>query len=110
MTRARVALPAALVSVLFVAVYLSGFVALLVLRRREPQLSRPYRAWGYPWSTVCVLVASLAFLVGAVIGDLRHSLFTIVLVVLSYLASRVIVRTGADTPPSTSPSRSIGSS
>ena len=97
-------------SVLFVAVYLSGFVALLVLRRREPHLSRPYRAWGYPWSTVCVLVASLAFLVGAVIGDLRHSLFTIVLVVLSYLASRVIVRTGADTSPSISPSRSIGSS
>jgi basic amino acid/polyamine antiporter, APA family len=97
-------------SVVFVAVYLSGFVALLVLRRREPHLSRPYRAWGYPWSTVCVLVASLAFLVGAVIGDLRHSLFTIVLVVLSYLASRVIVRTGADTPPSISPSVSIGSS
>jgi len=97
-------------TVLFVAVYLSGFVALLVLRRREPQLSRPYRAWGYPWSTACVLVASLAFLVGAVIGDLRHSLFTIVLVVLSYLASRVIVRTGADTPPSINPSVSTGSS
>jgi basic amino acid/polyamine antiporter, APA family len=79
-------------SVLFVLVYLSGFLSLLALRRREPHLSRPYRAWWYPWSTVCVLVASIGFLVGAVIGDLEHSLFTAILILLSYLSSVVIVR------------------
>src|SRR3984885_2153438 len=35
-------------SILFVAVYMSGFFSLLVLRGREPELPRPYKAWGFP--------------------------------------------------------------
>ena len=90
-------------SVIIVAVYVSGFASLLVLRRREPSLPRPYRAWLYPWSTVCALAISLGFLFVAVIGDLKHSLFTLVLVVMSYLASRMIVRPGAEALASIGP-------
>jgi len=79
-------------SILIVTVYLSGFVALLVLRRREPTLPRPHKAWLYPWSTIVVLIASAAFLFGSVIGDLRHSLFTVILILLTYAASVFIVR------------------
>ena len=79
-------------SILFVAVYLSGFVSLLVLRRTEPNLPTPYKAWCYPWTTVLVALVSAAFLLGSVIGDLKHSLFTAVLILLSYLASILIVR------------------
>ena len=79
-------------SILFVAVYLSGFASLLVLRRSEPDLARPYKAWWYPWSTALVLLASAAFLVGSVIGALKHSLFTAILISLSYVVSSVIVR------------------
>jgi APA family basic amino acid/polyamine antiporter len=94
-------------SVIIGAIYVSGFASLLVLRRREPSMPRPYKAWWYPWSTVCALIVSLGFLFGAVIGDLRHSLFTVILVVLSYLASRMTVPTsgeatapiGRPTPP-----------
>jgi len=87
-------------SVIIGAIYVSGFASLLALRRREPNLLRPYKTWWYPWSTVCALVISVGFLFGAVIGDLRHSLFTVVLVVLSYLASRMIVRTSGEAPAS----------
>jgi basic amino acid/polyamine antiporter, APA family len=83
-------------SILFVAVYLSGFASLLVLRRREPELARPYKAWWYPWSTLAVSVASVAFLVGSVLADLKHSLFTAILIFLSYAASVLIVRKAAD--------------
>jgi APA family basic amino acid/polyamine antiporter len=79
-------------SILFVAVYLSGFASLLILRRTEPDLPRPYKAWWYPWSTVLVLLASAGFLLGSVIGDLKHSLFTAILILLSYVASVLIVR------------------
>ena len=82
----------AISSILFVAVYLSGFASLLILRRSEPNLPRPYKAWWYPWSTLLVLLASAAFLVGSVIGDLKHSLFTAILVLLSYVASILILR------------------
>lgn len=79
-------------SILIVTVYLSGFVALLVLRKREPALPRPHKAWLFPWSTIVVLAASAAFLLGSVIGDLRHSLFTIIFILLTYMASIFIVR------------------
>jgi amino acid transporter len=35
-------------------------IAVLRLRRTEPELSRPYRAWGYPWTVVIFLVAAVA--------------------------------------------------
>jgi APA family basic amino acid/polyamine antiporter len=79
-------------SVLIVAVYVFGFSSLLMLRRREPRLPRPYKAWWYPWSTLFALVVSVVFLFAAVIGDLRHSLFTVTVVLLSYAAARLIVR------------------
>jgi APA family basic amino acid/polyamine antiporter len=74
----------AIASFLFVAVYISGFAALFVLRAREPHLARPFRVWGYPWTTLGVLLLSVGFLIGSVIGDVRDSLFTLVLVALSY--------------------------
>jgi APA family basic amino acid/polyamine antiporter len=82
----------AIAAILFVANYLPVFAALLVLRKSEPDLPRPYKAWFYPWTTLCVLLASAAFLIGSVIGDLRHSLFTVILILLSYLAAVLITR------------------
>src|SRR5215208_5536566 len=34
----------------FVANYILSFISLFVLRRREPEKPRPYRAWGYPFT------------------------------------------------------------
>jgi hypothetical protein len=41
---------------------------------------------------LCVLIASAAFLIGSVIGDLRHSLFTVILILLSYVAALLVTR------------------
>jgi APA family basic amino acid/polyamine antiporter len=54
----------------FVANYSMGYISLIVLRRREPNLPRPYRAWGYPWTTLLVLLGSIIFLVGAIVTDI----------------------------------------
>jgi len=35
-------------------------IALLRLRRTEPNLPRPYRAWGYPWTPLIFLFAAIA--------------------------------------------------
>src|SRR5499427_7356657 len=35
-------------------------VALLRLRSKEPDLPRPYRVWGYPWTPLVFLIAALA--------------------------------------------------
>ena len=74
----------AIAAFLFVAVYLSGFAAMFVLRLREPALPRPFKMWGYPWTNLTVLLASAAFLVGSIVADLKDALFTLVLIALSY--------------------------
>jgi APA family basic amino acid/polyamine antiporter len=45
-----------------------------VLRRREPSMERPFRAWGYPWSVAVVLAGAVAFLIGVLMADTRTAL------------------------------------
>jgi APA family basic amino acid/polyamine antiporter len=58
----------------FVANYTLSYASLFVLRKREPDMPRPYRAWGYPWTTGIALVASVVFLVASIVTDLQGSL------------------------------------
>jgi APA family basic amino acid/polyamine antiporter len=70
----------AIASFLYVALYASGIASLFVLRWREPELERPFRAWGHPLSGLIVLAGSAAFLVGALLEDRSHSLEALALV------------------------------
>lgn len=76
----------AVLSFFFVANYAVSFTAVFVLRRREPLAERPFRAWGYPWTTAAALAGSLLFLAGVALGDTRHSLYALLLLALSYPA------------------------
>jgi APA family basic amino acid/polyamine antiporter len=80
----------AILAFFFVANYTISFISVFVLRHREPALTRPYRAWGYPWTTGLALLCSVAFLVGAVASDVanntRDSLYALLLLALSYPA------------------------
>ena len=51
----------AMLSFFFVANYTLSYTSLFVLRKREPEMNRPYRAWGYPWTTGIALGASACF-------------------------------------------------
>lgn len=88
----------AIAAILYVALYTSGFVSLLVLRQREPDLERPFGAWGQPWIALAVVAASLAFLTGSVLGDPLHSLLALLLAALA-LPLRVLVRPGGEPEP-----------
>jgi APA family basic amino acid/polyamine antiporter len=74
----------ALAAFFFVANYALSFLSVFVLRQKEPNTPRPYRAWGYPFTTGTVLLGSMAFLAAVVLGDTRHSLYAIGLLALSY--------------------------
>ena len=64
----------AMTSFFLAANYSVCCLALVTLRRREPELQRPYRAWGYPWSVWLVMAGSVAFLVGSLAGDMVDGL------------------------------------
>ena len=66
------------------AVHISGYSGLLLLRRRLPEHPRPYKVWFYPWTPLAVLVISSVLFVLFVIGDPKHSLVTLLLAILSY--------------------------
>jgi basic amino acid/polyamine antiporter, APA family len=56
----------------FAVVLFAGIavVSLFVLRQREPNAPRPFRAWGYPIAPAIFAVASLAIVVNALWADL----------------------------------------
>lgn len=94
----------------FVANYAMSFLSLFILRRRAPEAARPYRAWGYPWTTGLSLAGSLVFLAGAVAGDLagetRSSLYALGLLVVSYPVYLLLRKmSGDDDDKSTLPAR-----
>jgi APA family basic amino acid/polyamine antiporter len=82
----------AVLTFFMVANYATAFVAVFVLRWREPGAARPYRAWGYPWTTALVLAGSLLYLAGAVASDTRNSLRALALLALSYPAFLLLRR------------------
>jgi APA family basic amino acid/polyamine antiporter len=63
-----------MLSFFFVANYTLTYTSLFVLRKKEPQMERPYRAWGYPWTTAIALFASVLFLVASIVPDLKDAL------------------------------------
>jgi basic amino acid/polyamine antiporter, APA family len=79
-------------SFLFVLVYASGFLAVLVLRVKEPELPRPYRIWGYPWPPMIVLFISAIFLIGQVISNTKDCVFALILIACSYPAFLIVRR------------------
>jgi APA family basic amino acid/polyamine antiporter len=82
----------AVVAFFFVSYYTLAFISVIVLRRREPDLPRPYRVWGYPFTTLIVIVGSIAFLAGAVYGDTRNSLWALGLLAISAPAYLIVKR------------------
>jgi len=72
------------VAAFFVAsIYCLNYVALFALRWREPATPRPFRAWGYPFSTGVVLLGSFLFLVAAVHGEPGNAVRAFVLLGVS---------------------------
>jgi APA family basic amino acid/polyamine antiporter len=74
----------AVLAFFFVANYTLSFISVFVLRYREPEKDRPYRAWGYPWTTAAALLGSILFLAGAILSDTRISIYALLLLALSY--------------------------
>jgi APA family basic amino acid/polyamine antiporter len=71
----------AVAAVLFLLIYISTYAALIVLRRREPATPRPYRAFGYPFTTIIVLTGCVALWIAAIMEDRRSGVFAALLLI-----------------------------
>jgi len=80
----------AVASVIFIVNHCFALSALFVLRMREPDLPRPFRAWGYPWVSGIVLLTALGILAGSLFSDPRHSLYAAALIAASFPVYRIL--------------------
>lgn len=80
----------AMLSFFFVANYTLSYTSLFVLRKKEPTMPRPYRAWGYPWTTGIALAASVLFLVGSIATDRQNAPIALAVLVISYPVFRIL--------------------
>jgi basic amino acid/polyamine antiporter, APA family len=75
----------------------------IVLRKRRPDLERPFRVPGYPWLPALFALAALGIIVSAVVSAPMHAVFGIVLVLSGlplYLFFVVRAKSGhTDTAP-----------
>lgn len=88
----------AMLSFFFVANYTLTYISVFVLRKKEPDMPRPYRAWGYPWTTALALAGSILFLAGSILADRHNAPLAFALLVLSYPVFRLLKQASATAP------------
>ncbi len=64
--------------------------ALFVLRKRSPDLRRPFRTWAYPFAPLGVLLISIALIVGFIVSDTTDSIYALAMLAASYPIYRLI--------------------
>jgi APA family basic amino acid/polyamine antiporter len=79
--------------------YLFTYVVLiagvLILRSRQPETERPYRAWGHPWSTYLCLFAWLLIGVFQAVAEIETAIYAAMMVAISWPVYRGLVRSSS---------------
>lgn len=57
-----------------------GAAAVIVLRRKQPSLERPYKAWGYPLGPLIFTAAASAIVLNTLVNDFSNSLWGVAVV------------------------------
>ena len=76
----------------FVPIYLAMIVGVMILRRREPDGERPYRAWGHPYSTIVCLIGWTIVTLFQAYVERETAVYAVVMVVVSWPVYRYLAR------------------
>lgn len=82
----------ALATFLSVIVWGLAYASLIRLRISEPNLVRPHKAWGYPFTAIILVAISLAILVGFALNDYTSLLVIVAISLFSYPIFRTLKR------------------
>jgi len=77
---------------LFVPLYLALIIGILILRKREPEAERPYRAWGHPYSTFVCLVGWTIITLFQAYVERETALYAVAMVAVSWPVYRYLAR------------------
>jgi APA family basic amino acid/polyamine antiporter len=80
----------------YMFIYVALILGVIILRSRQPDADRPYRAWGHPWSThLCLLVWLLIGLYDAV-AEIKTAAYAAIMIAISWPVYRGLVRSGSN--------------
>ncbi len=82
----------ALATFMSVIVWALAYCSLIKLRISEPNLNRPHKAWGYPYTAILLVIFSLALFAGFAYSDQKSLLVIIIIAMLSYPVFRILKR------------------
>jgi len=73
-------------------VYVLLIAGVLILRKKQPDVDRPYRAWAHPWSTLICLLGWVLITLFQTVAEIETALYAGIMVVISWPVYRFIVR------------------
>ncbi|MHC4545341.1 MAG: APC family permease [Planctomycetota bacterium] len=76
----------------FLFIYVVEIAGVLILRLRQPDADRPYRAWGHPWSTYTCLFAWLLIALFQAVAEIETATYAAIMVAISWPVYRYLVR------------------
>jgi len=56
--------------------------AVIVLRKKRPDLERPYKTWGYPVTPILFVLAAVYVAVGSLLGSFKNAMFGLLIICL----------------------------
>jgi APA family basic amino acid/polyamine antiporter len=79
----------------FVPLYLALIVGILILRKREPDTERPYRAWGHPYSTFICMVGWALITVFQAYVERETAVYAMLMIAVSWPVYLYLTRSGS---------------
>jgi APA family basic amino acid/polyamine antiporter len=78
----------------YLFLYVLLIVGVIILRSRQPDADRPYRAWGYPWSTCLCLFGWILIALFQIGVEIDTAAYAAIFVAMSWPVYRVLMRSG----------------
>lgn len=71
-----------MISFVVVIFYVLTIIGIFILRKKRPDLERPYKAFGYPVLPIVYILLAVAFCTGLVVASPKYSLWGLLIVLL----------------------------
>jgi APA family basic amino acid/polyamine antiporter len=79
----------------YLFLYVLLIAGVIILRSRQPDTDRPYRAWGHPWSTYSCLLGWLLLGLFQAVAEIDTAVYAAIMVAISWPVYRALVRRGS---------------
>jgi basic amino acid/polyamine antiporter, APA family len=76
----------------YVFLYVLLIAGVIILRSRQPDADRPYRAWGHPWSTYTCLLGWFVLALFQAAAEIDTAVYASIMVAISLPVYRFLVR------------------